>query len=230
MNPDAKLELLLKQIDEESDHLASEQEAFDVHTLSELWRTMPLDLKQQLIESAKQLWPIRGALLQRVVATAYSLIIGQGLLPLPALRQAARQLRVPQRGTQGKLSAVQVKQYHRRQEQRGRKPGRNPQIGRRWLRESEVSDQLPADITAEVARLLNLPFSLQNIRGLRWRKQRLAELFKALSPDQADALYNRLKVRRRDDRLSRLFHHRLATATRDELTGILLVRAMGETL
>jgi hypothetical protein len=161
MNQEAQLELLLTQIDRESRRLWREQEAFDVHALSDLWRSMPPDLKQQLIATARALWPLRGALLQRVVTTAYSLILQQGLTPLPALRQAARQWQVPQQSTPGKLSDVQVKQYHRRQEQRGRRPGRNQPMSRRWLRESETSPIPHPDIADVCKRATHLAHNVR---------------------------------------------------------------------
>jgi hypothetical protein len=57
--------------------------------------------------------------------------------------------------------------------------------------------------------------------GLHQRRLRLRRLFKSVPPTRAQALYDRLKVRRRDDELSRAFHYRLATPTRKEMLRIL---------
>src|SRR5262245_47938887 len=94
-----------------------------LHTLREAWRAIPPDVKRQLSSSARQLWQARGVLLARLVVLAYS-FIRQGSPPLPALQRAAARLGVaPRPGTRPGLSSIQVRQYHRRQQQRGHRPG-----------------------------------------------------------------------------------------------------------
>ncbi len=129
MDPNAELERLLERVDRMIDAATPEREHFDVHAISDMWRSMPPDLKQQLMTTARQLWTVRGGLLAQLVGLAYSFVL-QGLQPIPALRLAARQLHIPRSSGLGKLTGVQVKQYHRRQQQRGRRPGQNAQLGR----------------------------------------------------------------------------------------------------
>lgn len=66
---------------------------------------------------------------------------------------------------------------------------------------------------------LQLKFTDPNDPGLYRRRLRLRELFKAAPPSKAQALYDQLQ--RKDDPLAQLFHYRLATATRNEMLGIL---------
>jgi hypothetical protein len=61
--------------------------------------------------------------------------------------------------------------------------------------------------------------------GLAVRRQRLRQLFSSLGPEDARRVLDRLRNRRRGDRLSEQFHDILATATRQELQGILETRA-----
>lgn len=100
---------------------------------------MPNDLGEQLIAHAQAMWEVRGAMLPRLMFTVFALI-GRGLPPMQALQMGAHQLNLPPRSiapTQRGLSAVQVRQFHRRQEQRGRRPGQSPQMRGRLQREAE---------------------------------------------------------------------------------------------
>lgn len=119
---------------------ALDGEAMDVSALQEAWRAMPPELKQQLFATAKQLWQTREGNIQYFIAAAYTLMLG-GMSMMPALRQAAVQLNIPLRrapAAQPGLSRVQVSQYHQRQQQRGRRPGQNPQMRSRLQREAEA--------------------------------------------------------------------------------------------
>lgn len=69
--------------------------------------------------------------------------------------------------------------------------------------------------------LLKRKFTDPNDPGLHERRKELRNLFNSVPPFQARKLHDRLKLRRKDDELSRLFHDRLATPTRNEMLGIL---------
>lgn len=66
-----------------------------------------------------------------------------------------------------------------------------------------------------------------NEAGIQARKYMLGYLFSIQSPAQAAQLYERLRIRRRNDELSRAFHHALATPTRQRLLTILQLRRAG---
>ncbi len=70
-------------------------------------------------------------------------------------------------------------------------------------------------ITCELRRKFTDP----NDPGLYKRRLRLRELFKAVPPSDAQGLYDELQ--RKDSELSKLFHYRLATPTRNELFRVL---------
>jgi hypothetical protein len=100
---------------------------------------IPSDLAELLSKQAQSLWGVRGALLHRLLATAY-VLIERGIPPMQALHIGARQLNLrsrPAASSRPGLSDVQVRQYHRRQQQRGRRPGQNPQMRSRLQREFE---------------------------------------------------------------------------------------------
>jgi hypothetical protein len=65
-------------------------------------------------------------------------------------------------------------------------------------------------------------------RGYQSRKFFLGLWISLLTPAQARELYERLKVRRRHDDLSRAFHHALATPTRQMMLHILQLTAQGQ--
>lgn len=169
MRGDAELEQLLREVDRacmralRGDRLSpqSEQssealtnvglaqaldgESMDIDALREAWRAMPQDVKQQLFAMAKHLWQTREVNISYFIATAYMLMRG-GMPMLPALRQAAVRLNIPRRSIHDAppgLSRMQVTQYHRRQQQRGRRPGQNPQLRSRLQREAEWQDAPP---------------------------------------------------------------------------------------
>jgi Domain of unknown function (DUF4157) len=62
------------------------------------------------------------------------------------------------------------------------------------------------------------------------RRQRLRNAFEAVPYSEAEALYQRLVVRKRGDTLSERFHDILATDTREEMLNILLVKLFPEVL
>ncbi len=80
--------------------------------------------------------------------------------------------------------------------------------------------------------LLKRKFTDPNDPGLHERRKELRNLFNSVPSSQARKLHDRLKLRRKDDELSRLFHDRLATPTRNEMLGILenLIRTHGRQL
>ncbi len=101
---------------------------------------VPGDLGDTLVEHAQAMWGVRGALLQRLMATVY-VLIGQGFPPMQALQSAARQLNLRPRQAsllRPGMSDAQVRQYQQRQLQRGRRPGQNPQMRNRRQRELEM--------------------------------------------------------------------------------------------
>lgn len=89
---------------------------------------------------------------------------------------------------------------------------------------SPASDEAQTQYDAAVNQLrkeLNLPFADPDDPGLHARRGRLRALFRTLSAADARTLRGRLGATATGDELSRLFHHRLATATRGELLKIL---------
>jgi hypothetical protein len=87
-------------------------------------------------------------------------------------------------------------------------------------------------ILADVLVQLQRRFTRPDDPKLIERRRTLRNLLNAAPPSQARKLHDRLRLRRRDDELSRLFHDRLATATRNEMLAILanLVRTHEERL
>jgi len=159
---EVELEQLLEQVDQAVFEAAQrvtapyggagefEGEWFDIPTLKDLeeaWRGLPPDVKQILLAMAKQFWDVHGyPLMQRLLGLAATFIIKQQLLPSDALLQAAQQLRIPPRpsppsrdrpGSPGSITPTQAKEYHRRQLQRGYRPGQSPQRSK-WQREAEA--------------------------------------------------------------------------------------------
>jgi hypothetical protein len=87
--------------------------------------------------------------------------------------------------------------------------------------EQESAEQWLFAILFAMRRELERKFTDPNDPGLHQRRLRLRELFRSVPLSYAKTLYDRLKVRRKDDELSRLFHYRLATPTRREMLRIL---------
>lgn len=77
------------------------------------------------------------------------------------------------------------------------------------------------EILRQIRAELNLPFADPTDPGLVQRRRRLRALFGRVPQSRARELHDRLGPRATGDELSRLFHGRLATATRQELLGIL---------
>ncbi|HEX8723272.1 MAG TPA: hypothetical protein VF736_21825 [Pyrinomonadaceae bacterium] len=154
---EAALEALLRQVDvaaaravpggppagADAETLAQalDGEAMDFDSLRQAWSAMPPDIKQYLFGLARQTWDARGYNLYYLVDTAFSLMRG-GMAPVPALRQAALQLRIPQRRETHPrgMSPAQVREYIRRQRQRGYHPGRPPHVRALSQREAEWQD------------------------------------------------------------------------------------------
>ena len=69
--------------------------------------------------------------------------------------------------------------------------------------------------------LNHLQFRPTDVAGLRARRERLANAFRNAEPWDAEEFWMRFAFPKRDDELARLFHYRLATATRRFLLDIL---------
>lgn len=84
------------------------------------WRSIPMDQKSMLVQYARQIWPVRGALLARLVVGAFN-EMRRGIPMQPALYRTAHRLGIAQRSDGGVppgMSHVQVQQYRQRQMQR----------------------------------------------------------------------------------------------------------------
>lgn len=85
----------------------------------------------------------------------------------------------------------------------------------------------PADVASVTSTLskiraeLNRKLRADDAVGISRRRDRLRELFASVPPTYATRLADRLRTRRRDDPLSRLFHDRLHPATMKEMTRVL---------
>ena len=110
---------------------------FDVaHVIDQLrdaWRSIPQDQKSLLVSYAKQLWPVRGMLLAKLVVLAFG-DMRRGIPMQAALNRAAYRLGVQRRegGIQPGISITQVDQYRKRQMQR--LPSNRRKLGYRWRR------------------------------------------------------------------------------------------------
>jgi hypothetical protein len=87
-----------------------------------------------------------------------------------------------------------------------------------------VEDLSYEEILKSVRQELNLPFTDPNDPGLLERRRRLRVLFTSVPQARTKELHARLGAKPTGDALSRLFHGRLATATRRELLKILADR------
>ena len=103
-----------------------------IHQIMQAWKSIPQDQKTMLVRYARQLWPVRGALLAQLVILAFGQI-RRGIPVQTALYHAAQRLGIQQRGaaTQPGMSTTQVQQYRRRQMQRLPSNRRNSGHGRR---------------------------------------------------------------------------------------------------
>jgi hypothetical protein len=78
-----------------------------------------------------------------------------------------------------------------------------------------------AQVVDTLRKELAMPFADPDDPGLLARRARLRTLFADVPPSHAKTLFDRLGVKPTKDDLSKEFHYRLATATREELLGIL---------
>ena len=78
-----------------------------------------------------------------------------------------------------------------------------------------------AQVVETLRKELAIPFTSPEDPGLLQRRARLRTLFASVPPSHAKTLFDRLGVKPTKDELSKEFHYRLATATRQELLGIL---------
>jgi hypothetical protein len=114
-----------------------------VGRVQDAWRSLPPDIKQEIQRRALLVWQMRGAYLNRFLATLAALYAQnpstwkQALLAnrAAAAQQlatlAGRMAGLPVRNApaQHPFSDVRVRQFHRRQQARGFVPGRNRQTG-----------------------------------------------------------------------------------------------------
>lgn len=129
---EAELARLLRRVDREV--CRSQAEAMDLPTPSP--GAIPSDVTRAIFQTLQFLWSVRGPLLNEALARARA-FVGQGVPIRTAALLAGRQLNLPPRRvapSRPGMSTRQVRQYHRRQEQRGRRPGQDP---RRRQRETE---------------------------------------------------------------------------------------------
>ncbi|HEX9370664.1 MAG TPA: peptidoglycan-binding domain-containing protein [Roseiflexaceae bacterium] len=121
--------------------VAREGEAEVLDTLQQikdLWGQLPDDIKNQIKAQVRQLWDVRGPLWLKVIQWVGFMVFRRGVPIQTAVRQAGAQFNLrPPRPRGRSPDDVRVRQYHRRQLQRGRVPGRNPQMRGRGLREFE---------------------------------------------------------------------------------------------
>ena len=73
----------------------------------------------------------------------------------------------------------------------------------------------------DIRRQLDRQIKASDVKRLHERRQTLRKIFRAVPEFYAGTLYDRLKTPSRSDELSKLFHYRLATPTRNELLKIL---------
>jgi hypothetical protein len=76
----------------------------------------------------------------------------------------------------------------------------------------------------ELIPILQQRFRLEDEKGWRGRLKKLEEFFRKLGPYGASDLIDRLKIRKRGDKVSEYFHDHLATAERARLLAILRQR------
>jgi hypothetical protein len=136
-------------LEHELESAAEQMSAID--EVRQAWQALPPEIKQDIMRRLKQLWDTRGASWARLMA-ALNTIVGRNpalwrlrllqnrgatahRLALIAGRMAGLRARGAGAHPPG-MSPVQVRQYHQRQQARGRVPGRNPQT--RPYRELEL--------------------------------------------------------------------------------------------
>jgi hypothetical protein len=124
-----------------------------VVSISEAWRSLPPEIKQDIQQRARLMWDLRGAYYARFVATVNALflqnpwawqqaVLSNRAAAVARLAHLAGQTAgLPSRRGTGApgMSPVQVRQYHRRQQARGIVPGRSR---RRMHREMELELEL----------------------------------------------------------------------------------------
>jgi hypothetical protein len=130
----SELELLLRRADglAESEIVEVAQQAHD------LWDQLPDDVKEAVKSHLRAMWDIRGSALYQVQLWIAGQILRSGLSVPIAVQQAGRVFNLVPRAARPRspgMSTQQVRQYHGRQRQRGRIPGRAPI---RRFRESEA--------------------------------------------------------------------------------------------
>jgi hypothetical protein len=181
----------------------------------DLWGQLPDDLQGQISDLVRTMWQVRGAMYYQVVQWVIGAVRTRGLSVPAAVRQAGLRFNLRPRSVAGArpgMSPVQVRQYHRRQQARGRRPGSNPAMRGRRLREMEWMYEAGATHrpNPEVLRICRLasaraqqirearrrgcsPNELQRLRGQanyfvrRWANQMIGKLGQ-LHPNDIDGL------------------------------------------
>lgn len=106
-----------------------------------LWGELPKDLQQQIIQTVTRIWDVRAPLLWQVIAW----VVAQSRMGIPvrtAVLRAGPRFGLPPRRSAPRapgLSSGQIRQYGRRQQERGRRPGQDPRMRR--YREAEAVEQ-----------------------------------------------------------------------------------------
>ena len=122
-------------------------ERMDGGALQDAWTSLPPEIKQEIQRRAVLMWQMRGGYLARFLTVLNGLFAQnpagwqQALMRNRAAtaqqmaRLAGQMAQLPVRGATPPpgMSPVQVRQYHRRQQARGRVPGRNRQTRHREL-------------------------------------------------------------------------------------------------
>jgi hypothetical protein len=107
-----------------------------VTDVARFWGELPKDVQQQITSSVLRLWSVRSPLLWQVLAWVAAQV-GAGAPIQLAVRKAGPRFGLSPRwvvSTPAGMSAGQVRQYGRRQEERGRRPGKDP----RWRARHEA--------------------------------------------------------------------------------------------
>lgn len=136
----------------ELEQAAERMDADVAGQLRDAWRSLPPEIKQEILRRAKLMWQMRGSYLGQFLVALNGLfaqnpagwqqaLVGNRAATAQQLALLAGQMaRLPARGAsvQRGLGDAQVRQFHRRQQARGFVPGRNRQTGLYRELESEL--------------------------------------------------------------------------------------------
>lgn len=120
--------------------LELEQMLDTVKEASDAWGQLPKDVQGQILSILRQVWEMRDEGIWPVIYWVAGQVLWSGLPVAVAVRQAGIRFNLRPRTARPRgapIADVRVRQYHRRQQQRGRRPGRASPRSRR-LRELEA--------------------------------------------------------------------------------------------